>query len=140
MNRFEPQPTLLLQQGTLPPPPSVQAPAGTTETGADPAGGTGGPAPSPWGSPLILFGLLFLFMWFFVIRPERRRQKERTAMLGALGKGDEVVTNGGMIGTIARMDERVVVLKVDDNVRLKFDRNSIARVASPKQAKTEDEG
>lgn len=138
MNRFEPQPSLLLQQGALPPPPTAAAPT-TTETGTDATqGGTTTQATSPWGSPLILFGLLFLFMWFFVIRPERRRQKERTALLSALTKGDEVVTNGGMFGTIARLDERMIVLKVDDNVKLKFDRNAIARVASSKQAKPED--
>jgi len=84
---------------------------------------------------LVLFGVLFLFMWFFVLRPERKRQKERTNLLSALKKGDRVVTSGGLHGTIVSLDETLLTLKVDDSVRLKFDRSAVGRVASSKTAK-----
>lgn len=69
-------------------------------------------------------------MWLFVLRPEKKRQKKRQSMLDAIQKGDRVVTLGGMHGEVARMDENGVTLKVADGVRLRFDRNAIARPAS----------
>lgn len=70
-------------------------------------------------------------MWFLIIRPERKRQKERARMLGALQKGDQVATTGGIIGQVVRLEDHTVTLKVDDNVRLVFERNAVARVLSP---------
>ncbi|TAH38747.1 MAG: preprotein translocase subunit YajC [Planctomycetota bacterium] len=87
-----------------------------------------------WMQPLLLFGLLFLFMWFMVIRPERRRQKERAAMLGAIRKGDEVTTTAGIYGKVAALGEDTITLDVADGVRLKFERNAIARIRSSRDA------
>ncbi|MHC4380849.1 MAG: preprotein translocase subunit YajC, partial [Planctomycetota bacterium] len=78
----------------------------------------------------IMLALLFGFMWFFVIRPENKRQRKRKEFQTALKKGDDVVTAGGLHGTIAAMDEQTITLKVSDNVRMKFDRVAVSRNAS----------
>lgn len=110
------------------------APATTTQTG-DAAGGAavGG---KPQGSPLDgiwVLGLMFLVIWMFLIRPERKRQKQAQEMREALKKGDQVVTVGGMHGKIAALDEATITLEVADKVRIKFNRNAVAHPASSKK-------
>ena len=68
-----------------------------------------------------LIGLFVLF-YFIAIRPQRKRQKEHTDMVSALGKGDEVVTTSGILGKITSLDDHYVVLNVTDKVDLKFQR------------------
>lgn len=75
--------------------------------------------------PLIL---MFAIFYFLLIRPQQKRQKQRNAMLAALKKGDQVITIGGIHGTIADLDEDTVTLRVSENVKLKFDRNAINSV------------
>lgn len=77
----------------------------------------------------VMLVLLFAFLWFFVIRPESKRQKERRSFQSSLQKGDAVVTAGGIHGVIAALDERTVTLKVGDGMRMKFDRIAIVRRA-----------
>lgn len=79
-------------------------------------------------------GLLLAFLWLVVIRPENKRQKEMKNIRENLKKGDRVVTSGGIHGQVARMDEETISIKVDEKVRLKIDRNAVARV---EQATTE---
>lgn len=75
--------------------------------------------------PLILIVVIF---YFLLIRPQTKRQKEHKMMLTTLRKGDKVVTNSGMFGTIVGMDdkENKVVLKVAENVKIEFLKSSIA--------------
>lgn len=68
-----------------------------------------------------LIGLFVLF-YFIAIRPQRKRQKEHAEMVGALGKGDEVVTTSGILGKISSLDDHYVVLNVSEKVDLKFQR------------------
>jgi len=83
------------------------------------------PPPSGNGSsanPLLTFlpfVLMIVVVWFLLIRPQRKRQKEHQAMLGQLTKGDRVVTNSGIIGTIVGFNERenTVTLRVGDDSR-----------------------
>lgn len=106
--------------------------AGAAQTGADGAAGAAGqqqPTGSPWTFWIMLL-LLFGFMWFFVIRPESKRRKQQASFHAGLKKGDDVVTIGGMHGTIAAIDGDAITLKVHDDVRLRFDRNAIQRHAS----------
>jgi preprotein translocase subunit YajC len=106
---------------------SPAAEAGTQAPGAAPgAAPTGG---SPWTFWIMLL-LLFGFMWFFVIRPESRRRKQQATFHAGLKKGDDVVTIGGMHGTIAAIEGDGITLKVNGEIRLKFDRNAIQRLAS----------
>jgi preprotein translocase subunit YajC len=75
--------------------------------------------------PLILIVVVF---YFLLIRPQTKRQKEHKVLISNLRKGDKVVTNSGMFGTIVGMDEKEnkVVLKVAENVKVEFLKSSIA--------------
>lgn len=75
----------------------------------------------------IMLALIFLVMWFFMIRPQRKQQKELEAMRNSLKKGDKVITAGGIYGIVADVDERTVLMKVDDNVKIRVDKTSIQK-------------
>ncbi|NIP17862.1 MAG: preprotein translocase subunit YajC [Xanthomonadales bacterium] len=75
--------------------------------------------------PLIL---IFVVFYFMLIRPQMKRAKEHRQMVSALAKGDEVVTNGGLLGRITDIDESFVTLKVADNVEIKLQRHAVANV------------
>ena len=86
--------------------------------------------PQAQGSSLpmwIMLALIFLVMWFFMIRPQRKQQKELEAMRNSLKKGDKVITAGGIYGIVAEVDERTVLMKVDDNVKIRVDKTSIQK-------------
>ena len=85
-------------------------------------------APAGGGASIgIMFLLLFVIMWLFMIRPQRKQQKELEAFRAGLKKGDKVVTNGGIYGTIAEVEERTVLLKVDGDVKLRVDKSCIQK-------------
>jgi preprotein translocase subunit YajC len=73
--------------------------------------------------PLIL---LFAVFWFLLIRPQQKRQKEHKAMVEALKKGDEVVTNGGVLGRITKVGESFVSVEVADGMEIRVQRAAIA--------------
>jgi len=77
-----------------------------------------------------LFPILLIFgiFYFLLIRPQQKQQKKQQAMLSQLTKNDEVVTNGGIHGTIVNVDEQTVTLRVDDNTRIKFQKNTVSYV------------
>ena len=75
----------------------------------------------------IMIILMFGVMWFFMIRPQRKQQKELEAFRNALKKGDKVVTAGGIYGTVLEIQERTVLVKVDGDVKLRVDKNSIQK-------------
>ncbi|MGH8599315.1 MAG: preprotein translocase subunit YajC [Burkholderiales bacterium] len=75
--------------------------------------------------------LMFVILYFLMIRPQMKRAKEQKSMLEALQKGDEVVTNGGVVGRISRLNESYVTLEVASNVEIKVQRPSI-QVMLPK--------
>lgn len=87
-------------------------------------------APGPSG-PLVMiaqfapFLLVFAIMYFLMIRPQQQRQAELTKLQSALTKGDRVLTQAGIYGTVIGVDEDKVVLRVDDNVKLEFQRSTI---------------
>jgi|MDSW01.2.fsa_nt_gb preprotein translocase subunit YajC len=114
------------------------APAEITETSAVMQEGLNTTPPPPQSGgmtgTLIMLGILFGFMYLAVIRPERKRQKERAKFQAELAKGDRVVTAGGIHGTIAALDEHTITIKVSDNVRIKFDRVAVSRQASSAQS------
>ena len=72
--------------------------------------------------------LMFVAMWFILIRPAKKRQQETQNMQGSLQRGDKVITIGGMHGVIDAIEDTAVTLKIADNVRVKFDRQAIGRV------------
>ena len=85
-------------------------------------------APAGGGSMFwIMMILLFVIMWAFMIRPQRKQQKELEKFRNELKKGDRVVTAGGIYGTVDEIKERSVLIKVDGEVKLRVDKNSIVR-------------
>ena len=77
---------------------------------------------------LIFFGGMILIFYFILIRPQSKRAKEHRELVGGLSKGDEVVTNGGMLGKITDVSEQFVTLEVADNVQLKIQRQAVSTV------------
>ena len=67
---------------------------------------------------LVAFGAI---MYFFIFRPNQKRERERRDMLASLAKGDEVVTAGGMCGTIVGMSDKTVVLRVSEDANIKIE-------------------
>jgi preprotein translocase subunit YajC len=96
---------------------------------APPADGGGG---GGFISTIIMFGAIFLIFYFMIIRPQQKRAKEREKLLSNLQKGDKVVTNGGIHGTIAGLDEKTALIQVSDNVKMKFERSAITTVVASK--------
>jgi preprotein translocase subunit YajC len=98
------------------------------------AGDGAAPGPASFVSTLVPFALIIAIFYFFIIRPQNKKQKETQKMLSALKKGDRVVTIGGLHGTIQNVKESTVVVKVDDNTRLEFSRSAIATVTAEGKA------
>jgi preprotein translocase subunit YajC len=77
---------------------------------------------------MLPFIAIFAVMYFVMIRPQMRKQKEHRAMIDALAKGDEVVTAGGILGRVAKIDENFVGLEVANNVEVRIQRSAIVQV------------
>ena len=88
----------------------------------------------------IMLALIFGVMWFFMIRPQKKQQKELENFRNSLKKGDKVVTIGGIHGTVSSVKENTVVVKVDDSAKIEFDRKAIAAVISDKKNKEDKAG
>ena len=86
--------------------------------------------PPAWASFFPMIVLLVLF-YFMLIRPQQKTRREQEAMLKAIKKHDEVVTIGGLHGTIVNVKDTTVTLRVDDNTKVDVDRSAIARVKKP---------
>jgi len=74
------------------------------------------------------FLLIIVIFYFFLIRPQNKKQKETQKMLDALKKGDKVITIGGIHGTVTSVKDKTVIVKVDDDCKLEFNRSAIASV------------
>jgi preprotein translocase subunit YajC len=81
--------------------------------------------------PLIALALLF---WFFILRPQRRRSMQQTALWSGLEEGQEVVTAGGMYGRVRALDEDSVQLEIAPETVVRVDRRAIARRVEPPSA------
>ena len=86
----------------------------------------GATANSSWSMWVMLI-LIFVVMWFFMIRPQRKQQKELEKFRNSLKRGDKVVTAGGIYGTVDEIKDRSVLIKVDGDVKLRVDKNSLVR-------------
>jgi preprotein translocase subunit YajC len=91
---------------------------------------TAAPAASPESSLLSLLPLvaMFVVLYFIMIRPQMKRQKEQRAMIEALAKGDEVVTAGGVLGRISKLGDSVLHIEVASGVELQVQRSAVAQV------------
>lgn len=77
---------------------------------------------------LIFLGAIFFVFYFFIIRPQSKRQKEIQNKVSEMKKGDKVVTGGGMIGTVNSIDDETVLLEIDSGVKARFQKSSITDV------------
>lgn len=80
------------------------------------------------GPMLFMWGAIILIFWLFIIRPQRKAQQRHQQMLGALKRGDEVMTDGGIIGEVVHMKDDRVTIKTGENTRIVVARPKIARV------------
>lgn len=87
-----------------------------------PPGGVVGFLLGPFGMMIIIFAIIYLL----IMRPQQKKQKQQQEMLRNLQKGDKVLTQAGIYGTIATIDEKVIGLQVDEKVRIKISRWSVA--------------
>lgn len=132
MNKFLVSTTYFLMTAPLlaladnPPLPagSVAAPAAAGAPAAAAPAAAGGGLMANLGFLVLMMGLLY----FMMIRPQQKRMKEHQSMLGAMKTGDEVVTNSGILGKIAGMNDKVVTLEVAEKVQLKMLKSQIAQI------------
>ncbi len=89
---------------------------------------------SPFMSLLPIL-LIFVIFYFLLIKPQKKTQQEHVKMLESLQKNDEIITSGGMHGTIIAIQDDVVTLRIDDNVKIKIQKSSIARKKKVSQEK-----
>lgn len=107
---------------------SLLALMGTTasQSGASQAGSM--------ATSIITFGLIIVIIYFLIIRPQRKRDKEAKDMIASVAKGDKIVTIGGIHGTVVAIREQTIVIKVDDNSRIEFSKSAVSSVVSKKGA------
>jgi len=80
---------------------------------------------------ILIQGVLVVAVFYFVLHlPNKKREKERKAMLDNLKKNDEIVTSSGIHGTVVIVKEKTVVVRVDDNCRIEFDKESVITIKS----------
>lgn len=92
--------------------------------------------PNPLLNPLTIMLGLFLLFWLFVLRPSMKRQEaERQTLLGGLEKNDQILTIGGIYATVVSVSEKEdeMIVRVEDNVKMKMTRSSVARNLSKEE-------
>ena len=77
-------------------------------------------------SPMLIFVVMFVALYFLMIRPQMKRQKEQKAMIDALAKGDEVITAGGFLGKITKVGDVYVTLEVADGMEIVVQKTAIS--------------
>ena len=93
-------------------------------------GGPGGGAAGGGGftQMIVVFGMIFAIMYFLMIRPQQKKQAEHKRMLQGLAPGDQVLTSGGIYGTVSKIREDKVWLEIAENVRIRVQRTNVSTV------------
>jgi preprotein translocase subunit YajC len=91
------------------------------------------PAPSPAGAgsgliSMLPFVFIFVIMYYVMLRPQMRRQKEQARLVASLKTGDRVVTSSGIHGLISNVKDKTVIVKVADNVKLEMEKTAVTNV------------
>ncbi|ABO50195.1 protein translocase subunit yajC [Desulforamulus reducens MI-1] len=86
----------------------------------------------PQSASIIYIVALFAILYFLMIRPQQKRQKQHAAMIKALNVGDNIVTVGGLLGSVIKIKETTVVVRVADKVNIEILKNAIAQVTEKK--------
>ena len=74
--------------------------------------------------------LIFVVFYFLLIRPQQKKLKEHKTMLGALRRGDRIVTNGGIIGLVTKVEDRELIVEIAEGVRVHVDRSMVSNIVS----------
>ena len=77
------------------------------------------------GAQFLMIGMIFFVFYFLVIRPQTKKQKEHQEMINKLGKGEQIVTRGGVIGTITGVQGDVLVVEIQEKVRVRIPRSYV---------------
>jgi preprotein translocase subunit YajC len=85
-------------------------------------------------SGILPFVLVIGIFYFMMIRPQRAEQKKHQQMLDALGKNDEVITSGGIHGTVISVKDKSVTIRIDENVKIEVEKNCVAQVVKKQSA------
>lgn len=93
---------------------------------------------NPYGT-IFMFVALFAILYFLIIRPQRQQQKAHDKLVRELAKGDQVVTLGGIVGRIIRIDEERLTLKTAGDTRIEVERSKVGRRLSPAAGSGEKE-
>ena len=91
------------------------------------------PKASAWPT-IIMFAAIIFIMWLFMIKPQRKQQKELQEFRSGLKKGDKVVTVGGIYGEIVEVNEKTALIKVDGDVKLRVDKQGLVKDYSDTEA------
>jgi preprotein translocase subunit YajC len=96
--------------------------------------------PATQGKPNMLTSLLplllvFVVFYFFMIRPQMKKQKELTTFRSAIAKGDKVITTGGIYGKVIDVTDNIVTIEIANDVKVRVDKNAVLRDPSDTQAK-----
>ncbi len=94
------------------------------------AAAAGAEAPPAWMQFLPLVAMVFVF-WFLILRPQMKRQKELQAKIGGIKKGDQVLTGGGFLAKVIKVDDHYAELELGPNVRVRALKSTIADVIPP---------
>ena len=97
---------------------------------AEPAHAMGGGGDGQGGTPLVIlpYVLMFVVLYFLILRPQIKKQKAQQKMISELKKGDKIVTSGGIHGVILNLKDEVISVKIAENVRVEMSRSAVSRV------------
>ncbi|MBL7158566.1 MAG: preprotein translocase subunit YajC [Candidatus Omnitrophica bacterium] len=93
----------------------------------------GAPSMSILGSPIFMMVIIFVIFYFLLIRPQKKQQENHKNMLQSLKKNDDVITSGGMHGTIVNVKDNSFVLRVDDNTKIEVQKSAVAILKKARQ-------
>ena len=83
---------------------------------------------------LLPLALIFIIFYFLLIRPQKQKEKEHQKMLAGVNKNDEIVTLGGIHGTVVNVKDKTLILRIDDNVKMEIEKNSVYYIKKPQGA------
>ncbi len=83
---------------------------------------------------LFPLALIFIVFYFLLIRPQKKKEKQHQKMLEGISKNDEIVTSGGIHGTIVAVKDKTITLRIDDNVKMEIEKASVAYIKKPQSA------
>jgi len=80
---------------------------------------------------LFPLALIFIIFYFLLIRPQKQKEKEHQKMIAGVDKNDDIVTLGGIHGTVVNVKEKTLILRIDENVKMEIEKNSVAYIKKP---------